>query len=48
VASGVLGAQFIWGEDLNAVAGLTQKVTGYLDSIQQKGMLETVKSVLAE
>jgi tagaturonate reductase len=48
VAAGVLGAQFIWGEDLNAVAGLTQKVAGYLDSIQQKGMLETVKAIIAE
>ncbi|MCC8088123.1 MAG: tagaturonate reductase [Rikenellaceae bacterium] len=46
IAKGVLGAEFIWGEDLNNVAGLTQKLTGYLDSIQDKGMLETVNSIL--
>ena len=46
VAKGVLGAEFIWGEDLNKVPGLTQKLAGYLASIQEKGMLETVKSIL--
>jgi len=46
VAKGALGAQFIWGEDLNLLPGLTEKVTGYLASIQEKGMLETVKSIL--
>jgi len=46
VAKGVLGATFIWGEDLNEVPGLTLKVTGYLASIQEKGMMETVKSIL--
>ena len=46
VAKGVLGAEFIWGEDLNAVPGLTEKLTGYLKSIQEKGMLETVKTIL--
>ena len=48
VAKGVLGAKFIWGENLNKIPGLTQKVTGYLISIQQNGMLRTVKSVLHE
>ena len=47
VAQGVLGAEFIWGEDLNKVAGLTEKVTAYLTSIQEVGMLDTVKSILA-
>ena len=48
VAKGVLGAKFIWGENLNKIPGLTQKVTGYLISIQENGMLKTVKSVLHE
>ncbi len=46
VAKGVLAADFIWGEDLNNVPGLTDKLTGYLASIQEKGMLETVKGIL--
>lgn len=46
VAEGVLGAEFIWGENLNDICGLTEAVKGYLDSIQENGMLETVKSVL--
>jgi len=46
VAKGVLAAEFIWGEDLNNVAGLTEKVISYLTSIQEKGMLETVKAIL--
>ena len=48
VAKGVLGAKFIWGENLNKIPGLTLKVTGYLISIQENGMLKTVKSVLHE
>lgn len=46
VAKNVLAAEFIWGEDLNKVAGLTDKLTGYLKSIQEKGMLETVKEIV--
>ena len=49
VAEGVLAAKdLIWGEhgDLNAIPGLTDMVTGFLNSIQEKGMLETVKSIL--
>ena len=46
VAEGVLASEMIWGEDLNAVSGLTEKVIGYLNSIQEKGMLETVKGIL--
>ncbi|MDR2804899.1 MAG: tagaturonate reductase [Dysgonamonadaceae bacterium] len=42
VAQGVLSAEFIWGEDLNQIPGLTEKLTGYLQSIQTKGMKETV------
>ena len=49
VAEGVLAAKdLIWGEhgDLNEIPGLTDMVTGFLDDIQSKGMLETVKSIL--
>ena len=46
VAEGVLGAEFIWGENLNNIPGLTDAVKTDLDSIQEKGMLETVKSIL--
>ena len=46
VAEGVLGAQFIWGENLNNVSGLTDKVTSYLDAIQQKEIKEVVKEIL--
>lgn len=46
VAKGVLGAEFIWGENLNNIPGLTEKLTGYLQMIQDKGMNETVKSIL--
>ena len=49
VAEGVLAAKdLIWGEhgDLNQIPGLTDMVVSFLDSIQQKGMLETVKSIL--
>ena len=46
IAEGVLAAQFIWGEDLNQIPGLTAAVKADLDSIQEKGMLETVKSIL--
>ncbi len=46
IAQEVLAADFIWGEDLNKIPGLTEKLTGYLQSIREKGMLETVKSIL--
>ena len=49
VAEGVLAAKdLIWGEhgDLNTIPGLTDMVTAFLNSIQEKGMLETVKSIL--
>jgi tagaturonate reductase len=46
VAEGVLAAEFIWNENLNNIPGLTDLVVSYLDSIQSKGMLETVKSIL--
>ena len=46
VAKGVLGATFIWAEDLNHIPGLTALVKKYLDDILEKGMLETVKELL--
>ena len=46
VAEGVLAATSIWGEDLNNISGLTTAVKANLDSIQEKGMLETVKGIL--
>ena len=46
VAEGVLAAQSIWHENLNLIPGLTDMVVTFLDSIQQKGMLATVKDIL--
>ena len=46
VADGVLGAEFIWQEDLNKIQGLNAMVKMFLDLIQQKGMLEAVKTIL--
>ncbi|MBO4826286.1 MAG: tagaturonate reductase [Prevotella sp.] len=46
VADGVLSAEFIWGEDLHNVAGLAELVKKDLDLIQEKGMLEAVKTIL--
>ena len=50
VAEGVLGAtDIIWKEskqNLNEIPGLTAMVVGFLNDIQAKGMLETVKTIL--
>jgi tagaturonate reductase len=46
IAKGVLGSSLIWNEDLNAIPGLTEKLTGYLEAIDEKGMLEVVKTIL--
>jgi tagaturonate reductase len=46
VADGVLGAEFIWAEDLNKIPGLNALVKQFLDIIQDKGMLEAVKTIL--
>ncbi len=46
VAEGVLGEESIWGEDLNALPGLTAAVKGDLDSILERGMENTVRSIL--
>ena len=46
VAKGVLADEFIWGEDLNAVPGLTELLTKDLALIQEKGMREAVKAII--
>ncbi len=47
VAQGVLAADFIWHEDLNAtVPGLTDLLTAHLDLIQRLGMTAALKSIL--
>ena len=46
VASGVLGAVDIWGEDLNEVPGLAAMLSGMLALIQEKGMRAAVESVV--
>ena len=46
VAKGVLGAEFIWGEDLNAIPGLTAMLAADLKLIASDGMRAAVKSIL--
>lgn len=46
VAEGVLNAGFIWGENLNLIPGLTEKIFYYLNTIQEKGMIHVVKEVV--
>ena len=46
VADGVLGAEFIWQENLNKIEGLNAMIKQDLDLIQSVGMLEAVKSIL--
>jgi|GEM_PF-892795 len=46
VAEGVLGAAFIWDEDLNAVPGLTDLLAADLETISSKGMREAVRAIL--
>ena len=46
VTDGVLGAEFIWQEDLNKIPGLNAMVKQDLDLIKSVGMLEAVKSIL--
>ena len=45
VAEGVLAAEFIWGENLNNIAGLTETIALYLNMIQENGMKETVRQL---
>ena len=46
VAKGVLAADFIWGEDLNAVPGLTDMLAADLALIQAEGMRKAVESII--
>ncbi len=46
VTDGVLAATSIWGENLNNIAGLNELVKKDLDLIQERGMLEAVKTIL--
>lgn len=46
VAEGVLRAEFIWGENLNDIPGLTGLVKKYLDDIQEKSMMNVVKEII--
>ncbi|MDR0749689.1 MAG: tagaturonate reductase [Tannerellaceae bacterium] len=46
IARETLAAEFIWGEDLNKIPGLTGALATCLQSIREKGMLETVKALL--
>ena len=46
VAEGVLGAGFIWDEDLNSIPGLTDLLEEDLALIQARGMREAVKSII--
>ena len=48
VAKGVLAAEFIWDENLNAIPGLTEKLTFYLRLIQEFGMKEAVRSIVSK
>lgn len=46
VAEGVLAAEFIWGENLNAIPGLASMLASMLAKIQAEGMREAVKSII--
>lgn len=48
VVTGVLAAEIIWEEDLNKIDGLNDHLVALLSSIEENGMLETVKTVLKE
>lgn len=46
VAEGVLADHFIWGEDLNAIPGLTDLLAADLALIQKDGMRAAVRSII--
>ena len=46
VAEGVLGAEFIWGENLNEIPGLTDLLKSFLCKIKNEGMRAAVQSIL--
>ena len=47
VAEGVLSAEFIWGENLNEIPGLTDLLAANLELIQKEGMRAAVKKVIS-
>ena len=46
VAEGVLGAEFIWDENLNDIPGLTDLLAADLELIAEQGMKDAVKTIL--
>jgi tagaturonate reductase len=46
IAKGILAADFIWGENLNEIQGLTDRIIYYLTEIQEKSIPEIVKNML--
>ena len=48
VARGVLAAESIWGEDLNAVAGLTDLLAADLELIAREGMRAAVSHIMSK
>ena len=46
VAQGVLTMESVWNENLNAIPGLREKLTCYLEEIADKGMLNVVSSLM--
>ncbi len=42
----VLKRSDIWGEDLNDVSGLTQKISGYLYEIETNGIEDAIKAII--
>lgn len=48
IARGVLGAEFIWEENLNDFSGLTEEIAVLLEEIENKGMKNVVKMMLED
>ncbi len=48
IAQCVLAAEFIWGENLNEIPGLTDKLSFYLKLIDEFGMKETVRTIVSK
>ncbi|MDD3488272.1 MAG: tagaturonate reductase [Paludibacter sp.] len=48
VTEGVLAAEFIWGENLNNIAGLTDTIVLYLNMIQENGMKKSVELLIEQ
>ena len=48
IAQCVLAAEFIWGENLNDIPGLTEKLSFYLRLINEFGMKETVRTIVSK